>query len=429
MVNELLGEKSARVFDGKRARRVPFNGLPELLSSSNPRVVTEAGNAMTRIMRTLAPIAEREINAIVTTNLRLSQIRHYDRPDAGRFQRDDLDAKVAEAMMATAEGGYPLAHRFYALKARLLGKETFTYPERVAAYGQLPDGYNFEQGAELLRGVLTKLHPDFAREFERALASGHIDALPRAGKLGSAACWRSLIGQPTYLLLNFMGQVRDIQTLGHEFGHYLNNMYMQKAGLCNSLTFGATTPMAEGVGNFFEKYVLDAIAAEADAETQLALMVADLDRETASIFRQTAAMRFEQELYAQIEQEGYLSHQRIGEIFRHHMSAYLGNAVTVDEAAGLWWIHWNHFRADFYVYGYTFAMMVAKALQVRHAADPAYIDEFRRLLSTGKAEKSRDLLASMGLDIAEQQIWQTSLDAFGSKLDAVEALARELGKL
>ncbi len=429
MIEELLSQSSAKLSAGGQARTVPFNELPQLLASADERLVDEAGRAMTDVMRRVAPVAEREINAIVTTNLRLRKLQGYDRPDAGRFQTDDLDAEVAEAMLGAVEQKFKLAHRFYAFKARLLGRRQFAYHERATAYGHLPTAYGFDQACQLLGETLAALHPDFKHEFDRALRDGHIDALPRSGRRGGAACWNSLLEHPTYLLLNFTGQVRDVQTLGHEFGHYLNNRYMQKGGRCNGLTFGVTIPMAEVASTFFEKYVLEAIASQVDDEARLALQVSSLDAEISTIFRQTAAMRFEQALYAQIGAKGYVSYEQIGQLFQEHMSAYLGPAVTMDDGAGLWWIYWGHFRANFYNYGYTFAMMVAKALQAKLAADSTYITEIQRLLSTGEAERSRVLLHSLGLDISSQAVWNLSLQDIQSKLDQAEALAAKLGAL
>lgn len=429
MVEELLSERSARVFTGEKTELVPFNGLPNLLNSSNLRVIDEAGAGMARIMKKVAPIAEREINAIVTTNIRLNKLSKYDRVDAASFQGNDLDADVVDTMLNTVKSNFAIAHEFFDLKSRLLGIETFEYHQRNLKYGDLPEGFSFEQTSNMIRDMLAKLHPDFVVEFDRALADGHIDVFPRLGKRGGAACWHQLIGHPTYLMLNHTGSLDDVQTGAHEFGHYLNNLHMQSGGLCDSLTFGATTPMAEVASMFFEKYILDAVLKQANDEERLAILVGYLQDEVASIFRQSAATLFEQELYAKIEANGYLSYQEIGQLFNEHMSAYLGPRASMAGDAHLGWVYWGHFRAEFYNYGYVFAMLVAKALQTRVDADPQYIDEFRRLLSTGMSRTSRDLLQSMGLDVSNESVWLMGLNQLSDVLEETKQLAKKLGKI
>lgn len=429
MVEELLSERSARVFTGEKTELVPFNGLANMLSSSNLRVIDEAGAGMARIMKKVVPIAEREINAIVTTNIRLNKAAKYDRVDAASFLSNDLDAEVVDTLLNTVSENFSIAHEFFDLKSRLLGIETFEYHQRNLKYGKLPEGFSFEQASDMIRTMLGKLHPDFVVEFDRALADRHIDVFPRLGKRGGAACWHQLIGHPTYLMLNHTGSLDDVQTGAHEFGHYLNNLHMQSGGLCNSLTFGATTPMAEVASMFFEKYILDAILEQANDEERLAILVAYLQDEIASIFRQGAMTMFEQELYAQIETEGYLSYKQIGQMFNDHMSAYLGPRASMAGDAHLGWVYVGHFRYEFYMYGYVFAMLVAKAIQTRVDADPQYIDEFRRLLSTGMSQPSRELLQSIGLDVSNESVWLMGLNQLSSVLEDAKQLAKKLGKI
>lgn len=429
MVEELLSESSARVFTGKKKELVPFNGLANLLSSSNLRVIDEAGAGMARVMKKVAPIAEREINAIVTTNIRYNKQAKYDRVDAASFLGNDLDAEIVDTLLNTVSENFSIAHEFFDLKSQLLGIDTFEYHQRNLKYGTLPEGFSFEKACDMIRDMLGKLHPDFVVEFDRALADGHIDVFPRLGKRGGAACWHNKIDHPTYLMLNHTGSLDDVQTGAHEFGHYLNNLHMQTGGLCDSLTFGATTPMAEVASMFFEKYILDAILAEANDEERLAILMAYLQDEIASIFRQGAMTMFEQELYAQVEAEGYLSYQQIGQLFNEHMSAYLGPRVSMAGDAHLGWVYVGHFRYEFYMYGYVFAMLVAKALQTRVDADPQYINEFRRLLSTGMSQTSRDLLMSMGLDVSNESVWMMGLNQLSDVLQETKQLAKKLGKI
>ena len=332
-------------------------------------------------------------------------------------------------MLNTVKSKFTIAHEFFDLKSQLLGIETFEYHQRNLKYGDLPEGFSFEQTSDMIRDMLAKLHPDFVVEFDRALADGHIDVFPRLGKRGGAACWHQLIGHPTYLMLNHTGSLDDVQTGAHEFGHYLNNLHMQSGGLCSSLTYGATTPMAEVASMFFEKYILDAVLKQANDEERLAILVGYLQDEVASIFRQSAATLFEQELYAQVEAEGYLSYKDIGQLFNKHMSAYLGPRASMAGDAHLGWVYWGHFRAEFYNYGYVFAMLVAKAMQTRVDADPQYIDEFRRLLSTGMSQTSRDLLNSMGLDVSNESVWLMGLNQLSDVLEETKQLAKKLGKI
>ena len=174
---------------------------------------------------------------------------------------------------------------------------------------------------------------------------------------------------------------------------------------------------------------MEELLTEADDETKLSIMLSTLSSEAATIFRQTAAMRFEQELYCEIDAKGYLSHEQIGRLFVKHMESYMGDAVEQSEGAGNWWIYWSHLRTLFYNYSYSFAFLVAKALQVQVDSDPAFITEYKRLLRAGLRYDPQELLKSMGLDITTEALWNKGIDAFEGSLNEAEALAKKLGKI
>ena len=429
MVTEKLsGAKAQLILDGTPTS-VPFNKLTTYLVGNDNELAKQANQAHVRIARRYAGIAEHELNTVIKAKTRMSQLRGYARVDDASFERNHLTHEVIESMLETVESRYDISHRVYELRARLMSRDVLDYHERVLSYGSLPNDYTFDQAVTLLREVLEGLHPNFATEFDRALADGHIDYVARSGKRGGAACWRSLISLPTYLLLSFAGSLRDVQVLGHEFGHYLNNLYMQSGGRCNSMTFGAPTPLAEVASTFFEEYVLDAIVRNSDDETRLAILVSSLDGNVASIYRQAAATRFEQELYRKIDQKGYLSKRQIGQLFTQHMAAYMGPCVNLDAGADVGWVHWTHFRLGFYNYSYTFAQLVSIALQGKVDADPAYISEFQRMLETGSSLPTPDLLRSLGLDIEDGSVWNAGLDKMERQLHEATELATKLGKI
>lgn len=429
MVNEALSGTTTQMKIGDTVRDVPFSELASYLSTHDAVLAEQANAAHVKTATSFASMAEHELNAVITAKSNMNRLRGYTRADGQSFIRYGLPAGIVDSMLEVIESRYSIAHGYYELKSRLLGRASIQYHQRALAYGSLPSGYTFDQATTILRDVLEALHPDFAVEFDMALASGHIDHVPRKGKRGGAACWHNLIDQPVYMMLNFTGQLNDVETLGHEFGHYLNNRHMQMGERCTGLTYGTVTPMAETASTFFEQYVLDAVSGGVDDETRLAIQLASLNSGTSTIFRQAAATRFEQDLYVDIDAKGHLSKDQIGELFTRHMAAYMGPYVTHDDGTDVGWVHWMHFRRGFYNYGYTFAQLVSSALQDRVNADPAYISEFRRMLETGQSQRTADLLSSLDLNVEDGSVWNTGLDKLERLLHSTTELATKLGKI
>src|SRR4029078_8462329 len=136
--------------------------------------------------------------------------------------------------------------------------------------------------------------------------------------------------------------------LAHEMGHAINNECMY--GAVNALNFGTPMATAEVASQFMEDFVLDELMAKADDELKLAIMMSRLNDTVSSIFRQIGCYRFEQDLHAEFRQQGYLSKEEIGRIFKKNMAAYMGCGVEQSRGAENWWVYWSHIRTFFYVY-------------------------------------------------------------------------------
>lgn len=424
-----LGAASATLLIEGTPKKVPFHQLRSYLSSTDAEVAAAANMAHGRIARQNADLAAAELNAIVKSNIEVNRIRKYDRHEGASFLRNDLPATVVDSMLEMVERNYAVSHRFYAMKARLMGSETMDYSQRALPFGSLPSGFTFEQSADMLRNILGSLDPVFVEMFNRTLAAGRIDYLPRPGKGGGAACWAGTITLPSYMMLNFSGSLSDVETLAHEFGHFLNNIHMQNGGMCSSLTYHAPTSLAEVASTFFEKYILEAVLAKADDETRLAVLVSWIGGDIATIFRQTAATRFEQHLYESSARDGYVPAAQIGKILLKDLGGYLGPQVLFNKNAATDWVDWSHFRNGFYNYGYTFAQLVSMALQERVDADPAYINTFRKFLSVGASMGTQELLESLDLNVADGSVWMAGIKKMEERLDVAESLAVKLGKL
>lgn len=427
MLSEQLS-KATVTLPGEEAR-VPFTELGPRMTSKNIDEVTAAQEAHTRILRKYASMAEAEFNNVVAARTKMSELRGHARVESASFLSSGLSAEIVDSMLATVEANYTVVHDIYRLKADLLGVSKLNRAQRSMPYGTLPSGFTFSEAAELVHESFSSLHPSFGDEFAKALRLGRIDWVPRTGKRGGACCWSGSMSMPPYLLLNFKGSLGNVLTLGHESGHYLNDIHMQQGGQCNGLTYNVGTSRAEVASMFQEPFVLDLVMNNVDDETRLAIMVDQLMDSTGSIFHQVAGTRFEQSFYAAVAEKGYLDKRQISELFMQHVRAYMGPSVEQRGNASYGWVHWHHLRLGFYNYSYAFAELVSMAMRERVLADPGYIDEFRRFLRAGSSVDTLSLMDSMNLNVRDGSVWNAGLGALRQQTADARALAVKLGKL
>ncbi len=406
------------------------HNFPELLAtlSSTARADRDwAFRAVNKILAAQADVAEAEFNSVLGYKKINDELRGTGRPDELRLVSDNFDLQSADALLAAVTGNNPLAHRYYRLKAKALGRRSIKYYERTVPVGVNKQKYLFTEAVDLLRKVLSRLDSELLEIFETFLKNGQLDVFPKQGRADGAFCAHMRKADPTYILLNHTDQLRDVLTLAHEVGHGLNNELIKKAQ--PEIYFDTPVSTAEVASTFIEDFVLEEIGRNAEDDQQkFALLMAKLDDDMSSIFRQIAAYRFEQEIHAAYRQEGYLAKEKIGKIFLSHMRSYLGPTVTFPAGTENWWIYWSHFRNYFYVYSYASGLLISKALQSITRHEPKKIAAVKEFLSAGTSATPAEIFAKLGLDINRPKIWQEGLKEIENSVAEAETLFEALKK-
>ena len=384
-----------------------FSEIQSHLLSQDKATRDQAAVHINDILAKHVDVAEHELNSILQNKKFDDELRKLPRPDATRHISDDISSQIVDTLLSAVESKFTLAHRFYALKAKLLGLPKLAYHERVVEYGKIDKPYPYEAATTLVSSVFTTLDPQFGQIFDSFTAQGQIDVYPHAGKRGGAFCTHDMLTNPTYILLNHTDKLNDVLTLAHEAGHGINNELMRLKQ--NALNFDTPLSTAEVASTFMEDFVLQRLMTEADADLRLALMVKKLDDDISTIIRQVACYRFEQELHTLYRTTGYLSKVQIGDLFSKHMSSYMGTAVEQSPRSQNWWVYWTHIRSFFYVYSYASGLLISKSLQASVAQDPTFISKVKDFLSAGSSDSPQNIFAKVGVDITQADFWTKGL--------------------
>jgi oligoendopeptidase F len=421
------GEERQVADEDGHMQAVPFSALGSLFSSSSKQVRDDANLAFLDVVAKHLPVAEREVNSLLLFHKATDGLKGFSRPDSERLLADDLEPAVVDSLRVAVEEKYEaIAHRYFALKAKLAGQDRLAYHERLMPYGETNLRFTPEESFSLVHTSFAALDPQFAQIIQDLFTNGQVDVMPRPGKTGGGFCWQPLAALPTHILLNFSGRVGDVTTMAHEFGHALNNEFMsQNQGPLNA---HGPTCTAEVASTFFEAFIFNKLMQDADPETRLHLAMNRMDRYMSTIFMQVCGYGFEREMHEQFREKGNLKSEELGALYRKHMERQFGSAVDLTDCESRW-ASWSHLRMFFYIYSYAMGELISLSLQAIVQQDPANIEKVKTFLSAGSAHSPKDIFAAAGIDITDQEFWQYGLGQVMADLEETEALAKELGKI
>ncbi|TAJ56093.1 M3 family oligoendopeptidase [Brevundimonas sp.] len=399
-----LAEALNRLSDPKAPRRKSAaEGLNEALAAQT---------------RTMALV----LNTVAADKALEDKWRGFKRPADSRHLSNEVDGDSVDAMAEAVAAAYPrLSHRYYALKARAMGKAKLEQWDRNAPIETTaPRGYDWAAGKQLVLESFADLGPEFADRAGGFFDKPWIDGKARPGKQSGAYAHPVTSDRHPYVFLNWMGERRDVLTLAHELGHGVHQTLAAGQG---SLLADTPLTLAETASIFAEGLTFDRLLKTAPKAEQRGLLAGRIEDGLNTVVRQIAFHRFETRFHDE-RTAGELPVERIGEIWMEEMGASLGPAITLNPGYEHWWSYVSHFvHSPFYVYAYAFGDLLVAALMETRAKDPeGFTPLYRELLAGGGSKGYVEALAPFGLNPRDPAFWTIGTKRLEGLIDRFEAL-------
>ena len=340
-----------------------------------------------------------------------------------RHLANRVEKEVVDALVAAVRAAYPrISHRYYAMKARWLGKKTLEHWDRNAP---LPDEPKQVIGWDAAQKTVLTAYGDFSPRMAdiagQFFAKGWIDAPVREGKSPGAFSHPTVPSAHPYILLNYQGKPRDVMTLAHELGHGVHQVLANVQG-----PLMAPTPLtlAETASVFGEmltfRKLLDQAPTPRERKALLASKVEDMIN---TVVRQIAFYSFERQVHTE-RREGELTSDRLGEIWLEVQRESLGPAIELKPGYETFWCYIPHFiHAPFYVYAYAFGDCLVNSLYaVYEKAEKGFAERYLDMLAAGGTKHHKELLAPFGLDASDPNFWSMGLKVIEGLIDELEAM-------
>jgi oligoendopeptidase F len=340
-----------------------------------------------------------------------------------RHLANRVERPVVEALVSAVRDAYPnTAHRYYAMKAKWLGKAKLAYWDRNAPLPERPERIvSWADARTTVLEAYDAFAPRMASIAKEFFDRSWIDAPVREGKSPGAFSHPAVPSVHPYILMNYQGKPRDVMTLAHELGHGVHQTLAAPLGPLLSQT---PLTLAETASVFGEMLTFKALLAPAkDPKEKKALLAQKVEDMINTVVRQTAFYSFERRVH-ETRRTGELTSERIGQIWLEVQGESLGPAVELGEGYETYWCYVPHFiHSPFYVYAYAFGDCLVNSLYgLYQDAHPGFVTKYFAMLEAGGSKHHSELLAPFGLDATQRAFWQKGLGVIETMIDELEGM-------
>jgi oligoendopeptidase F len=336
---------------------------------------------------------------------------------------DDVPASVYDNLIQSVHDAFPVLHRYYDLRRRLLGLEQLHHSDVYAPMVAVAEVHHtWDQAVDAVIDAVKPLGENYQQVLAVGLRGGWADRYENKGKRSGAFSAGGFDTQP-FILMNFKeASLRDVFTLAHEAGHSMHSWHSVRHNPFQH--YGYTIFEAEVASTFNEQLLAKILLERSiDKRARAAILGKLIEDTVATLFRQTMFAEFEHLAHAKAEAGEGLTLEVFRSIYRGLLEQYFGPDVVLEPNSALECLRIPHFYGAFYVYKYATGLSASLALSDRVLnGGAAERDQYLDFLKSGGSRFPLESLKVAGVNMAGPEPVRRALKVFERSLGELEAL-------
>ena len=158
-----------------------------------------------------------------------AKVRKYPDSMTRSLDANNLPRAVYDALIKSANANLPTLHRYFRLRAKMLGVSEMRYYDIYPPL--IPGGreYPIDEGIRMMVESVAPLGPEYVAAMKKGLADRWMDVYPRPRKLSGAHMAGDAYDVHPFLLINYNNNYESVSTIAHEWGHAMHSYFSNRA--------------------------------------------------------------------------------------------------------------------------------------------------------------------------------------------------------
>ncbi len=320
----------------------------------------------------------------------------------------------------------PAMRRFAGLLQQIHGLPKMSYADL-----KLPVDHDFEpeisieeSRIKILEG-LAPLGEDYLAMVNRAFDERWIDFPQNIGKSTGAFC-NSTYGVHPYILISWTKRMREVFVLAHELGHgghfYLAHQNQNIFNSRPSLYF------IEAPSTMNELIVANDMISKTDEPRMTRWVYASMISRTYyhNFVTHLLEAAYQREVYRAVDRGESLSASVLNNLTLGVLREFWGDAVDIEDYAGLTWMRQPHYYMGLYPYTYSAGLTISTSAMQKINRNEVSIDDWKNMLRAGGTKTPSELAAMVKVDLSTDQPLKETIAYITAMIDDIIMLTEKL---
>jgi oligoendopeptidase F len=351
-----------------------------------------------------------------------AKVRKYPDSITRALDANRVPVKVIDTLIAQTNANLPTLHRYFRLRAKMLGVAQMQYYDIYPPLVQSDIKFPLATAKQLVLEAVAPLGADYVATIDKGFSNRWMDVYPRKGKRGGAHMAGIAYDVHPYVLMNYNDDYESVTTIAHEWGHAMHSYLANHAQ--PFVTADYPIFIAEIASTFDEQLLLDRVLKTAKSDDERLLYLGSaLEGLRGTFFRQAMFAEFERSVHARVDREEPVAGEALTKIYCDILKRYHGAAVDIDDAYCVEWAYIPHFYNGFYVYQYATSIAASSLFaQKVSSGEPGALKRYLDLLRAGGSDYPYELVKTAGVDLATPAPYQALVATMNRIMDEIEAI-------
>lgn len=362
------------------------------------------------------------LTAKVKGDVFAAKARNYKTSLAYALSEPNIPESVYRTLIAEANRGLPVLHRYFELRRKMLKLPDIGYWDIYPPLVSLEKKFTLEDMRRISLEALKPLGPEYGRMLAQGTAAKWMDPFPRQGKASGAYMSGAAYDVHPYLLLNSSEDYDGLSTYIHEWGHAVHTMLTKASQPWELSDYPTFTAEIASTGN--EQFLVNYLLKNATSrEEKLFYLGQQMEQFRGTFFRQTMFAEFELDIHDRAEAGEGLSGEKFTNIYGKLLRKYHGPNMKLEPSYFAEWAYIPHFYRDFYLFQY--ATSVSGAVYLAQSVlngGAAEREAYLGILRAGGSDYAIPMLKRAGLDMTSPTPYRALVTEFSRVMDEAERL-------
>ncbi|MDH5737782.1 MAG: oligoendopeptidase F [Gammaproteobacteria bacterium] len=365
------------------------------------------------------------LNAHIQYQVASAKARNYESVLQRELFADNLPTEVYTTLVEEVNKALPTLHRYFKLRARMLGIDQMHYYDIYPPLVSLDKTFDYETSNRITLDAMAILGDDWVSQQREGMNARWVHVYPSKGKRGGAYMLGAAYDAHPFLLLNHNDDYESLSTIAHEWGHAMHTLYAKAAQPFHK--YGYATFIAEIPSTSLELILREYMTRQADSiDEKIFYLGTGLEAMRGTFFRQTMFAEFELWLYETVEKGEALTGEKMTQHYLELLKRYHGHdkgVVVIDDLYANEWMFIPHFYRNMYVFQYATSQTAGTALYQNILDDPETgVKKYKDLLRAGGSDYPFELLKKAGVDMTTRAPYKAIVKRMNETMDEIETL-------